>query len=306
MAKRCSNPGCNEEYDEKSNKENSCVFHDGKPLFHEGLKGWSCCSKRVTNFDELFTIAGCKTGFHKTEEKNLPNYFVKDTKVGEEKATKTEGEVEVYNTKGDSLISKSTTSISSTPYKIPPFVKKEEKKEEKVEEDDPNVEISVGTQCTRYCCKETFKDENSRKEECVYHKGEPIFHEGSKFWSCCLRPKCAEFEEMMKIVGCTKGKHKFQKKSSNIAKCRHDWYQSHSYVSISVFAKNIAKEKSKIDFHEDKIDVFLHLSDNSTFQKTFHLYHPIKSNECKTDFLSTKVEIKLAKTEPTHWHYLEK
>lgn len=38
-----------------------CVFHPGHPVFHEGNKGWSCCKKRVQDFDEFMGIEGCKT-----------------------------------------------------------------------------------------------------------------------------------------------------------------------------------------------------------------------------------------------------
>lgn len=30
-------------------------------VFHEGSKGWSCCKKRVLEFDEFMKIPGCKT-----------------------------------------------------------------------------------------------------------------------------------------------------------------------------------------------------------------------------------------------------
>lgn len=39
----------------------SCVYHPGQALFHEGSKGWTCCKKRVLEFDEFMKIPGCKT-----------------------------------------------------------------------------------------------------------------------------------------------------------------------------------------------------------------------------------------------------
>ena len=73
---KCTNSGCNQEYSTETNHDNACCYHDGNPIFHEGLKGWSCCQKRVINFDDLFTITGCKTGPHLTIEKNkLPNFY---------------------------------------------------------------------------------------------------------------------------------------------------------------------------------------------------------------------------------------
>ena len=39
-----------------------CLYHSGGPVFHEGLKGWSCCQKRVVDFDEFMKIPGCAVG----------------------------------------------------------------------------------------------------------------------------------------------------------------------------------------------------------------------------------------------------
>ena len=36
------------------------MHHPGQPVFHEGSKGWSCCKRRVLEFDEFLRIPGCK------------------------------------------------------------------------------------------------------------------------------------------------------------------------------------------------------------------------------------------------------
>ena len=43
------------------NANEPCVYHPGRALFHEGTKGWTCCKKRVLEFDEFMRIPGCKT-----------------------------------------------------------------------------------------------------------------------------------------------------------------------------------------------------------------------------------------------------
>ena len=40
--------------------DQKCVYHPGQALFHEGSKGWTCCKKRVLEFDEFMKIPGCK------------------------------------------------------------------------------------------------------------------------------------------------------------------------------------------------------------------------------------------------------
>jgi hypothetical protein len=37
------------------------VYHPGFPIFHEGSKGYSCCKRRVLEFDQFLKIEGCKT-----------------------------------------------------------------------------------------------------------------------------------------------------------------------------------------------------------------------------------------------------
>ena len=37
-----------------------CVYHPGQAIFHEGSKGWTCCKRRVLEFDEFMKIEGCE------------------------------------------------------------------------------------------------------------------------------------------------------------------------------------------------------------------------------------------------------
>ena len=38
--------------------------------------------------------------------------------------------------------------------------------------------------------------------DCVYHPGQPVFHEGYKYWSCCPGTKTTEFSDFMSFPGC--------------------------------------------------------------------------------------------------------
>ncbi|KAJ9668527.1 hypothetical protein H2201_001168 [Coniosporium apollinis] len=58
----CRRRGCKAEYVSGTSRENEkCVHHPGQALFHEGSKGWTCCKRRVLEFDEFMKIEGCKT-----------------------------------------------------------------------------------------------------------------------------------------------------------------------------------------------------------------------------------------------------
>ncbi|KKY23867.1 putative cord and cs domain protein [Phaeomoniella chlamydospora] len=56
----CKRKGCNATYDGKVPREDEeCVHHPGAAVFHEGSKGWSCCKRRVLEFEEFMKIEGC-------------------------------------------------------------------------------------------------------------------------------------------------------------------------------------------------------------------------------------------------------
>lgn len=43
-------------------------------------------------------------------------------------------------------------------------------------------------------------------EACTHHPAGPIFHDAHKSWSCCKK-SAFEFEDFVKLEGCTKGRH---------------------------------------------------------------------------------------------------
>jgi hypothetical protein len=58
----CKRKACGSVYKAGQNRsEEQCTHHPGQALFHEGSKGWTCCKRRVLDFEEFMRIAGCKT-----------------------------------------------------------------------------------------------------------------------------------------------------------------------------------------------------------------------------------------------------
>lgn len=88
---------------------------------------------------------------------------------------------------------------AATPSQTPPPPEPES------EDDDPALQIPDGRMCRRRRCETGYKKgtQRSDQENCVHHPGVPIFHEGSKGYSCCKR-RVLEFDEFMKIEGCQK------------------------------------------------------------------------------------------------------
>jgi len=57
--------------------------------------------------------------------------------------------------------------------------------------------------CKNFGCQNSF-DPDGEPQPCVHHKAAPIFHETAKWWSCCPDHKAYDFEDFMRIPGCTK------------------------------------------------------------------------------------------------------
>jgi len=58
----CKNNGCKKTYTGPDNDYNSCKYHPGIPVFHEGMKYWSCCQRKTTEFQHFLDQEGCELG----------------------------------------------------------------------------------------------------------------------------------------------------------------------------------------------------------------------------------------------------
>ncbi|XP_032515366.2 cysteine and histidine-rich domain-containing protein morgana [Danaus plexippus] len=73
----CKNGGCNISYEGPHSDNTICTYHPGCPVFHEGLKFWTCCQKRTTDFNTFLNQPGCTTGTHKWLKESAPAGTVK-------------------------------------------------------------------------------------------------------------------------------------------------------------------------------------------------------------------------------------
>ncbi|KAL9892944.1 cysteine and histidine-rich domain-containing protein [Glossina fuscipes] len=61
----CKNSGCNYCFSDSATDGNRCRYHPGVPIFHEGMKYWSCCQRKTSDFAVFMAQPGCKYGQHK-------------------------------------------------------------------------------------------------------------------------------------------------------------------------------------------------------------------------------------------------
>ena len=179
------------------------------------------------------------------------------------------------------------------------------------EDDEPGVSVPDGATCKRRGCGAVYKAGQSREgEECVHHPGQPLFHEGSKGWTCCKK-RVLEFDDFLKMPGCkTKDRHCFVGKKKDAAveeelkEVRNDFYQTSTSVIASLYLKKIDKERSKVNLKENTIGLDLHTSDNKQYETSMQLFGPIKPEESSFKIMGTKLELTLAKADGTGWPVL--
>ncbi|KAI1283133.1 Cysteine and histidine-rich domain-containing protein [Halotydeus destructor] len=60
----CHNKGCKGSYNGPQSDAETCIHHEGVPVFHEGMKYWTCCQRKTTDFDAFLEQVGCIEGKH--------------------------------------------------------------------------------------------------------------------------------------------------------------------------------------------------------------------------------------------------
>jgi len=75
--------------------------------------------------------------------------------------------------------------------------------EESSEAVDPSL-----LKCYRYgCIAGTFREEENTDTACSFHEGYPVFHDCSKWWSCCPQRKHTDWDDFMAEPTCCTGRH---------------------------------------------------------------------------------------------------
>lgn len=183
---RCKNYGCNQYYKEEENHETSCRHHTAPPIFHDTMKCWSCCrDRKAYDFEEFQKIQGCSVGFH---SQVLQKVVIADS------PNKVEAPVQLKSIADYNTTNPQGPTAAATAAKL--NVRASTRSED-----------GLSARCRRKGCQKNFLVKENHPEACVHHKGQPIFHDAIKFWSCCPDIKCYDFEEFLAVKGCGLGFH---------------------------------------------------------------------------------------------------
>ncbi|XP_047429186.1 cysteine and histidine-rich domain-containing protein 1 [Mugil cephalus] len=312
MTLLCYNKGCGEKFDTDKNKDDSCLFHPGVPIFHDALKGWSCCKKRTTDFSEFLSIKGCTRGRHSNEKPVEPlRPEVSSDKGGIKHIN---GQEIIYQgPKSAEKLQKERPSSEEPMVKLPHKVSaslaqalekldiSKRAENEKIE----NQTVMHGTRCKNAGCKTIYQGPETDKEVCTYHPGGPVFHEGYKYWSCCCI-KTTDFNAFLDQKGCTTGKHRWvPKQDKKKVACRHDWHQTASNVVVTIYAKNANPEFTSIEANRTVLSCQIQFENNKIFKREFHFWGVIDVKHSSVNMVPTKVEITLRKADQVSWGKLE-
>ncbi|KAK5114834.1 hypothetical protein LTR62_001991 [Meristemomyces frigidus] len=248
------------------------------------------------------TIPPCTTGKHST---------VDDTAAAEPQPTDGDVEAKIKAQKEEQesfgpAVARgpvATQPARPTPSPAPP--------ESADEDDDPSISVLEGASCKRKGCGVQYKGGSREGEECIHHPGQPLFHEGSKGWTCCKK-RVLEFDEFMKLPGCTTKPHhlfvgakKDPSSAEELKDVRNDFYQTATTVIASLYLKKIDKERSKVEFADkDTVELDLRTSDNKRYRTCMTTFAPIDEAKSSFKIMGTKLELTLVKANGTGWPVL--
>jgi len=88
-------------------------------------------------------------------------------------------------------------------------------------------------------------------------------------------------------------------------KVRYEWFQSETHITVAVFLKNVKKEDAKISILPTSLSIEVKLPNGSEYQLNIDLLDKIVPEESNVSFLSTKIELKLKKSNRAKWSTLE-
>ena len=297
----CYNKGCTQKFLEEDNNISACKYHPGAPIFHEGMKGWSCCSKRTTNFSDFLQFPGCERGPHnpfkpepakKQEMEDIPD--LPPVPIQEQRVA----------------LPVPAPRPTAPAILVPLAAKVDESLLKALELSKLSAPADPAANNTQVCqnggCKAVRRDGEPVEGDCVYHSGTAIFHEGLKFWSCCHK-KTTVFEEFITQPGCTMGTHKWvfglNPSSSQI---KFDHFQRGNNIVITFYGKLCDYHKCTVKASSTNLQISLIFEGGKkVFEKLFELYSTVIPEKSTVEYLKTKVEVSLYKDAPIQWPQLE-
>ncbi|XP_062873247.1 cysteine and histidine-rich domain-containing protein 1a [Trichomycterus rosablanca] len=315
MSVLCYNKGCGQRFD-PDNSDDACAYHPGVPVFHDALKGWSCCKRRTTDFSDFLSIAGCTKGCHNKEKPPEPVKPEVKSSGGKKELQDLKPRFDEYVIQAPKPVAFIQRPSADEPpvevkQKVSPNLRQALEKlqltdtNQNAENENEGNEVKIGTACKNKGCTKTFSGPASEQETCMHHPGVPIFHEGMKYWSCCRR-KTSDFNTFLSLEGCSKGTHLWKKADGKkVVPCRFDWHQTAGQVTISIYAKHSVPELCSVQANSTRVNISVIFEGEKEFKQEIRLWGVIDVSKSAVNMMPAKIEIVMKKAEPMSWRRLD-
>ena len=298
----CYNRGCTQKFLEEDNDLTACKFHPGVPVFHEGLKGWSCCSRRTTNFSDFLEFPGCERGPHNPFKPAPPKkQEMEELPPGKDPIVMSEQRA------APPIPAPRPTApaiLLSLPAKVDQPLLKALELSKHSETADPAENKTQ--RCQNGGCQALRRDGEEFDGDCVYHSGNAIFHEGLKYWSCCSK-KTTVFEEFIAQPGCTMGTHKWVfSLNPSASQIKFDHFQRGTNLVITFYGKLCDYCKCTVKASSTNLQINLTFEGGKkVIERLFELYSTVIPEKSAVEYYQNKVEVLLYKNAKFHWPQLE-
>lgn len=199
----CTNYGCGKHFvptDPEDSAPDVCAHHSKPPVFHDTFKYWACCpDKKAMDWEEFEKIPPCQKSAHS----NAPRSVLGKVDQSITSNALTQEQVAAMN--GEQAAP--SANVESGEKRTGPREFEGAMHAQSDSKPGPVDAEGFGS-CRNFGCQQRFNVNANEEGSCTYHSGGPVFWDTYKYWKCCPDKKVYEFDDFVKIPGCTKGKHK--------------------------------------------------------------------------------------------------
>ncbi|KAF5175303.1 Cysteine and histidine-rich domain-containing protein rar1 [Thalictrum thalictroides] len=180
------------------------------PIFHDGMKEWSCCKQRSHDFSLFLALPGCKTGKHTTEKPAIAKATTRKPIPNASPVNGASSKLTCSRCRQGFFCSEhgsQTKEVISKPLHVPAVVNNVDDTHRSTPAPAKKiVDLNEPQKCKNKGCGKTFKEKDNHDSACSYHPGPAVFHDRMRGWKCCdIHVK--EFDEFIDIPPCQKGWH---------------------------------------------------------------------------------------------------
>ncbi|XP_052181361.1 cysteine and histidine-rich domain-containing protein RAR1-like [Diospyros lotus] len=185
---QCQRMNCHAMFSDDDNPEGSCRFHDSGPIFHDGMKEWSCCKQRSHHFRLFLQIAGCKVG-KRTSEIPVPKKpapVATPTNDASSKEACSRCRQGFFCSEHGSQVK----VMNSNPLTAAAPALADSNTDEQGDAPAPAkkvVDINHPETCKNNGCDKTFKERDNHDTACSYDPGPAIFHYRMDVAQCLIQ-----------------------------------------------------------------------------------------------------------------------